>query len=101
MNEKNIPYEDALSYCISVMWATLISIVATKDKAKNTLELLKEVFYFLNPILTKMVICSHRVLISNGYSFVQELSQLTSADKFIDIKTPCNRVKKGIFIRFN
>ena len=91
MKEKNIPYDDALSYCISVMWATLISIVATKYNAKNTLELLNEVFYFLNPILTKMVICSHRALRPTAYSFVQELSQLTSADKFIDIKTPCNR----------
>ena len=92
MKEKNLSYEDVLSYCISVMWATLISIVATKDKVKNILELLKEVFYFLNPILTKMVFCSHRKLTPTGYSFVQELSQLTSVDKFIDIKTPCNRV---------
>lgn len=92
MVEKNISYSDALSYCISIMWATLINIVKKKAVKAKIIDLLKEVFYSLNPILTKIVICTNRELTSDGYSLIQEMSQLTSADKFIDIKTLPNRV---------
>ncbi len=92
LKEKDISYSNALSYCISIMWATLICIVNAKAKDLNIIDLLKQVFHDLNPIATKMVFCSHRTLTPTGYSFIQELSQLTSADKFIDIKIPPNRV---------
>ncbi len=92
MEEKNIPYDEAMSYCISVMWATLINIVYKRVRLTNAIDLLSEVFYRLNPILTKMVICTNRTLTPNGYSFVQEFEQLTSTHKFIQFKTAPNHI---------
>ncbi len=92
MTEKSIPYDEALSYCISIMWATLINIINKKTESTDIIDLLKQVFQDLNPIATKIEIHSIRTLTPEGYSFIQELSQLTPIDKFIDIKTPSNRV---------
>lgn len=96
MELKNISYEDALSYCVSVMWATLISIVYRSvditDKNKQILEILSEVFFTLNPILTKFVTCSKRPLIPEGYSFMYELQQLESANKHFTMKVAPNHV---------
>lgn len=92
MEEKGIPYNKALSYCISIMWATLISIVSIKAENTGIIDLLKRVFHDLNPIATKMEIHSIRTLTPNGYSFMQEFSQLTSANKFIVFKYLTNRV---------
>lgn len=96
MELKNISYEDALSYCVSVVWATLISIVYRSvditDKNKQILEILSEVFFTLNPILTKFVTCSKRPLIPEGYSFMYELQQLESANKHFTMKVAPNHV---------
>jgi hypothetical protein len=92
MSEKGIPYSSAMSYCISIMWATLISIASTRTGNIDIIDLLKKVFHDLNPIATKMEIRSIRTLTPNGYSFMQEFSQLTSANKFIVFKYLTNRV---------
>lgn len=96
MELKNISYEEALSYCVSVMWATLISIVYRSvditDKNKQILEILSEVFFTLNPILTKFVTCSKRPLIPEGYSFMYELQQLESAKEHFTMKVAPNHV---------
>lgn len=92
MKVKNISYPEAMSYCISIMWATLINIVAKNAQGIEMIDLLKQVFHGLNPISTKMIILTKRELTSNSFSFIQELEQLTSADKFIEFKTSVNRV---------
>lgn len=96
MELKNISYEEAMSYCVSVMWATLISIVYRSvditDKNKQILEILSEVFFTLNPILTKFVTCSKRPLIPEGYSFMYELQQLKSAKEHFTMKVAPNHI---------
>lgn len=92
MKAKNITYSEAMSYCISIMWATLVNIVAKNLQGIEIIDLLKQVFHDLNPISTKIVISTKRELTSNGFSFIQELEQLTAADKFIEFKTSVNRV---------
>ncbi len=92
MEEKNISYGNAMSYCVSIMWATLINIVQRKVKHANIISILKEVFHRLNPIPTKMVFYTKRTLTPDGYSFVQEFEQLTPAYKFIQFKTAPNHI---------
>ena len=92
MKHKGVPYHEALSYCISIMWAAIISIVARVATEDDVVETLQEVFFRFNAILTKMVICSHRALTPEGYGFLQELKQLSSANKHLTIKTTGNHV---------
>ena len=96
MEVKGISFEQAQSYCISIMWATLASIVnrhtGYSELSKDiVIKLLKEVF-FLNPILTTMVFTSIRALTSENYSFVQEMRQLGEANKHLTGKKPINRI---------
>ncbi|MCQ2743307.1 MAG: hypothetical protein MJ230_00730, partial [bacterium] len=97
MELKHIPYEDALSYCISAMWATLINIVYTGMNSCTVekdliIDLLKKVFYQLNPILTKFVIYASRPITPEGYAFVYELQQLQPAKKHFTMKVSQNHV---------
>ena len=92
MKLKGTLYEESMSYCISLMWLVLINLCKTRTKDLDLTELLKQVFYNFNPIITKMVITTVRGLSSNGYSFVLELQQLTSLKKYITIKTSPNKV---------
>lgn len=96
MQAKGISFEQAQSYCISIMWATLACIVnrhtgfseLNKDIVIN---LLKQVF-MLNPILTTIVFTSTRALTSENYSFIQEMRQLGEANKHLTGKKPINRI---------
>lgn len=92
MKLKGTLYENSMSYCISLMWLVLINLCKTRTTDIDLTELLKQVFYNFNPIITKMVITTVRGLSSDGYTFVQELQQLTSLEKYITIKTSSNRV---------
>ena len=98
MELKGMNYEEALSYCISAMWATLINLVGMQagydndDEDSPIVALLKQVFHKFNPIVTKMVVCSQRALTPEGYSFIQEMRQLSEANKHLTGKAPLNRV---------
>lgn len=92
MKLKGTSYEESMSYGISLMWLVLINLCETRTNDIDLTELLQQVFYNFNPIITKMVITIVRGLSSNGYTFVQELQQLTSLEKYITIKTSTNRM---------
>ena len=97
MQSKDISLEQAQSYCISIMWATLACIVdkhtSYSEIDKNiVVKLLKQVFYSFNPILTTMVFTSTRALTSENYSFIQEMRQLGEANKHLTGKQPINRI---------
>ena len=97
MQAKGISFEQAQSYCICIMWATLACIVdkhtSYSELDKNiVVKLLKQVFYSFNPILTTMVFTSTRALTSENYSFIQEMRQLGEANKHLTGKQPINRI---------
>ena len=97
MQAKGISFEQAQSYCICIMWATLACIVdkhtSYSELDKNiVVKLLKQVFYSFNPILTTMVFTSTRALTSENYSFIQEMRQLGEANKHLTGKKPINRI---------
>lgn len=97
MQAKGISFEQAQSYCICIMWATLACIVdkhtSYSEIDKNiVIKLLKQVFYSFNPILTTMVFTSIRALTSENYSFIQEMRQLGEANKHLTSKKPINRI---------